>query len=148
MTRPRARIREIDGQMVLDDPDALALVDAVGKHNCAQTLEQHRERVEHFARRIGERGSTPREFVIVVINVDDQIGRHLTEMLMPGQEATWAAMRACGEKPYARGLAGREGIADLVRTLDPACHERLAAMRTAALVVDHGTVEAFEVGEA
>jgi hypothetical protein len=143
VSAPRAQVREVNGQLVLDDPDALAVIDAIGKLNCRKTLELHAERVRHLARRIIERGQTGRDLVVVVINVDDQIGRHLTEMLMPGQEAMWAEMRARGETPYARGLAGREGLEAVVETLDPECCARLVAMSAAVIVVDHGTVEAF-----
>ncbi len=144
---PRAVVREVDGQLVLDDPDALAVIKAVERHNCRNTYEQQKERVEHFKRRISELGKSPKDVVIVLLNVDDRHGRMLADVLMPGQDAMWQSMRDQGQVPFARGLAAREPIEKAVAMLDEEIGEKLKAMkdRVAVVVMDHGVVEAFEV---
>lgn len=140
----KPRVRLVDGQVVLDDSLAVQVVDAIAKHNCSVTFGAQRERVDHFKRRTLELGRSPADTVIVLLNVNDELGQFLAYALMPGHDAEWAAMRQRGEIPFARGLAEREGIEQIVRTIDPACWERLRVMGTAVVVMDHGTVEAFE----
>ena len=81
---PRAVVREIDGQLVLDDPDAVAVIHAVEKHNCRNTFEMNADRVAHFKRRLAERDMTADQAVIVLLNVDDVHGGPLADALMPG----------------------------------------------------------------
>ena len=139
---PRAVVREVDGQLVLDDPDALAVMRAVGKANCRGTFELNAERVEHFKRRVEERGDPPDGVVIVLLNVDDPYGGALAEILMPGHD--WQAYRDRGEVPFARGLAGREGIQDVLEDLDKEAADKLrGAKGVAVVVVDHGVAEVF-----
>ncbi|MEN9614265.1 MAG: hypothetical protein RLZZ347_572 [Candidatus Parcubacteria bacterium] len=71
---PRAVVREIGGQLVLDDPDALEMIRGVGKVNCRNTFEINTERVAHFKCRFAERGMSTEEGVIVLINVNDVNG--------------------------------------------------------------------------
>lgn len=143
---PRAVVREVDGQIVLDDPDALAVIKGIGKANCRRTFEAQAERVAHFKRRIHELGREPDEVLIVLLNVDDPNGGQLAEVLMPGQEETWETFRRAGQIPFARGLAARPGIEDLVSGMDPEAGEKLRALRgkVAVVVMDHETVEVFE----
>lgn len=129
---------------ILIDPDAVAFIQAVEKYNCRNTLEANMDRVQHFKRRIAELGKDPKDVVIVVLSVDDPHGGHIAEMLMPGQDALWAEIRARGEAPYARGLAGREGITEAVEILDAEVAVRLKAMNLAVVIMDRGVVEAFE----
>ncbi len=144
--RPRATVREIDGQLVLDDPDAVAMVRANsrynGKYNCIYTLEINADRVEHFKRRLTECGLTPTEAVIILLNVDDQNGGQIAEVLMPGHN--WQEIRDRGEVPFARGLAGREGIHEALNTFDQEAGKKLQNMtEVAVVVVDHGVAEVF-----
>ena len=67
---PRAIVREINGQLVLDDPNARAVIGAVSKHNCKNTLEINADRVSHFKKRLAERGMTADQAVIVLLNVE------------------------------------------------------------------------------
>jgi hypothetical protein len=142
--QPRATVREVDGELVLDDPDALGAIKAVAKHNCRLTLEGQADRVAHFKARAIARGVDT--CVIVLLNVDEPFGRELTDVLMPGQEPTWQAIRDSGQIPYARGLAGRAGIVDFAADMDPEVGKKLEALagKVAVLVVDHGWLEAFE----
>ena len=151
---PTAVVREINGQLVLDDPDALAVIQAVDRHNkscareaCLETVKAHGDRVTHFKQRILARGFTPDEYVIVLLNVDDDCGKRLSDILMPGQDAMWQAMRNEGKVPYARGLATRDSIEKLVTGLDQEIGDKMTRMKgkTVVVVMDHGVVEAFEV---
>jgi hypothetical protein len=141
----KATVKNVDGQLVLDDPDAVAVIKAVEKHNCRLTLEAHAERVAYFKRRAIAKGVD--DVVIVLLNVDDAVGKEIAEMLMPGQDAMWQTLRDSGQVPFARGLAKREGIQSVVSDLDAEAGEKLLAMKgqVAVVVVDHGVVEVFEV---
>ena len=139
---PRAVVPEVDGQLVLDDPDAMAVIGAVSKHNCKNTLEINADRVEHFKRRLAERGMTPDQAVIVLLNVDDVHGGPLADVLMPGYN--WQEFRDRGEVPFARGLAMREGIQEALGTFDKDAEAKLKGMTdVAVVVVDHGVAEVF-----
>jgi len=140
---PRATVRTVDGQLVLDDPDAVAVIRAVEKHNCRLTFEGQVDRVKHFVQRMKERGVSAADVVIVLINVDAPFGGTLAELLMPGFD--WQAVRDQGQVPFARGLAGREGIEEALAVFDKDAAEKLKTMTTTAVVVvDHGVAEVFE----
>ncbi len=141
---PRATVREIDGKLVLDDPDALAVMRAVAKHNCRNTYEAQGERVLHFQARAVQLGKTPADVVIVLINVDDPHGRLMADALMPGHD--WQAYRDRGEVPFARGLAGREGVQNMLRIFDAEAADKLSgydATAVAVVVVDYGVAEVY-----
>ena len=139
---PRAVVREIDGQLVLDDPDAVAVIHAVEKHNCRNTFEMNADRVAHFKRRLAERDMTADQAVIVLLNVDDVHGGPLADALMPGHN--WQEIRDRGEIPFARGLAMREGIQGVLGTFDKEAAEKLQGMTDiAVVVVDRGVAEVF-----
>lgn len=139
---PRAVVREVNEQLVLDDPDARAVIGAVGKHNCKNTLELNADRVEHFKRRLAERGMTAKQAVIVLLNVEDVHGGPLADVLMPGYN--WQEIRDRGEVPFARGLAMRDGIQEALGTFDKEAAKKLRGMKdVAVVVVDHGVAEVF-----
>jgi len=139
---PRAVVSEIDGQLVLDDPEAVAVIRAVEKHNCRGTLELSADRVAHFKQRLTERGLSASDTVIVLINVDDVHGGPLADVLMPGMN--WQKIRDRGEVPFARGLAGREGVQEALATFDQEAAAKLQEMTdVAVVVVDHGVAEVF-----
>jgi hypothetical protein len=142
--KPRAIVREVNGQLVLDDPDALAVARAVAKHNCRLTLEAHADRVAHFIQRVSERSLDPLSVVIVLLNVDDPQGGAVADVLMPGHD--WQAYRDRGERPYARGLATREGMQQVLDSIDTEAATKLRAGESVPIVVmDYGTVEVFTV---
>lgn len=140
---PQAVVREVDGQLVLDDPVAAAFIGAVEKHNCKITFEQNAERVAHFKKRLSDRGMSPSDAVIVVLNVDNPFGGVLADALMPGHN--WQEYRDRGEVPYARGLAMREGIQSALAAFDKDAAEKLEGMakKVPVVVVDHGVAEVF-----
>ncbi|MDD5463612.1 MAG: hypothetical protein PHP62_00505 [Candidatus Moranbacteria bacterium] len=141
-----AVVREIDGQMVLDDPEALAMIQAVnahnGKQNCRNTLAINAERVLHFKNRLTERNMSASDAVIVLLNVDDVHGGPLADALMPNYN--WQEIRDQGEVPFARGLAMREGIQEILGGFDKEAAKKLLEMsEVAVVVVDHGVAEVF-----
>jgi hypothetical protein len=138
----RAELREIDGQLVLDDPDALAMIRGVGKYNCRAMFESNAERVEHFKRRLIALGLSPSEFIIVLLNVDDRHGCAIADVLMPGHD--WQSIRDQGQVPVARGLAKREPMRAIVESFDPEASEKMRGIDgVVTLVVDHGVAEVF-----
>lgn len=141
--KPKVVIEVIEGEAALNDPHAAAVMRAINKQNCTKTLEVNAERVAHFKKRIAERGMTPQETVIVVLNVDDVHGGPLADILMPGYN--WQEIRERGEIPFARGLAGREGIEEAIGLFDKEAAEKLKDMadQVAVVVVDHGVAEIF-----
>lgn len=124
----------IDEHGVLHDPAALAMIKVVERENCRLALcTDHVERVRYFADRIAKLGRSPQDAVIVVIGVDDPIGRPLADVLMPGHD--WASIR------YARGLADRPGIQELLDKVDLDEGNKLRTIDDAAVVmVDRGVV--------
>lgn len=135
-------VKEVDGQLVLIDPAAAALVDVVNRHNLGNTYSLNRDRIEHFVRRVAALGKTAADTVITCINVDDQVGGILAEKLMPGFD--WRPIRAAGQVPFARGLAGREGIQGFLDLAYPEVGRTLrAAEGLCVVVVDHGTAAIF-----
>lgn len=124
----------IDEHGVLHDDSASGLIKAVTRENARIMLhDSHRDRVRHFVGRIADLGRSPKDVVIVVICVDDPIGGPLSEQLMPGHD--WSAIRATGATPFARGLAGRLGLQEVVDALDPAEGERLLAIDGVAVIM-------------
>lgn len=110
---------------------------------CFLTIEAQRDRVEHFIRRIGERGATGKDFVVLVINVDDETGGQWATDLMPGEN--WQPIRDRGEIPVARGLGGRDSVqAALAQECPEAAGELLGIPGIAIIVIDHGTITAFD----
>jgi len=137
-----AVVREVDGQLVLDDPIAVAVISVVEKHNCRNTLELNADCVEHLKRRLTERGMTPDQVVIVLLNVDDIHGGPLAELLMPGHN--WQEIRDKGEVPFARGIAMRVNIQIALEIFDMDAAMKLQSMSdVAVVVVDHGVAEVF-----
>jgi len=139
----RARVVEIDGKLVLDDPDAVGVIRAVAKHNCRILFEHNSDRVAHFTERAKLRGLPPTEVVIVIINVDAPFGKALADALMPG--FNWQEVRDRGEIPIARGLAGREGLQEALDFIDPEAAAKLRASEFAVIVVDQGVAEVYSV---
>lgn len=141
---PRATVRAVDGQLVLDDPAAAEMVRAVGKYNCTGTFEAQEDRIAHFARRMKQRGDSPHAVIIVLINVDDtKLSRSLADTLMPGHN--WQMYRDEGEVPFARGLAGREGVQGVLDYFDKEAAAQLTELagEIAVVVFDHGVAEVF-----
>lgn len=139
---PRAVVREIGGQLVLDDPDALALIQVVEKNNCKTTFNIHIERIEHFKSRVKALNLSGQDVVIIIANVDDHNGGPIANVLMPGYN--WQAIRDNQEVPFARGIAKRDGIQGYLEMFDNHASEKLRCMtELAVVVIDHGVAEIF-----
>lgn len=139
---PSAVVREVDGELVLDDPQAVAIIKAISKLKCEATLNLSRERVLHFAKRVQELKKSSSEVVIVIINVDDVHGDPIAEILMPGHN--WQEYRDRQEVPFARGLADRQGIQKCLQVFDEEAAKKLEQTKGLAIVVvDHEVAEVF-----
>jgi hypothetical protein len=135
-------VNEDEPQLVLDDPDAFAMVRAIEKHNCGIVFKDSVERVQYFKGRMSERRLDPKEFCIVLLNVDDRYGGPIANMLMPGHD--WQAVRDQGLLPIARGMASRGALSDVVLSFDKEAGEKLRNMEgIVVLVVDRGVAEVF-----
>lgn len=113
---PRAFVTEIKGQLVLVDPDAFAVITAINKSNCQLTFDASLDRVTHFKGRMKELNKNPKEWVIIILSVDDKNGKVLADLLMPNHN--WQEIRDNGEKPFARGLIERDFIQEAVDSID------------------------------
>lgn len=139
---PRATVKEINGQVVLEDPAAVALVTAVNKANCKNTFDVNSSRVEHFKNRMQERNLTPKDVVIAFLSVDDKNGEELANFIMPNYN--WQEIRDRGEKPFLRGLVGRNFIQEALEIFDKEAAEKLEKIDgIATVVVDYGVAEIF-----
>ena len=139
---PVARIEVIDGQIVLIDPHAAAMIVAINKHNCKSLFDLNAERMEYFKNRITEKELTPKDVVITCINVDDHNGKVIADILMPGYD--WQAIRDQGQTPVARGLAKRDGIQEILEVFDKEAAKKLKETEgVAVVVVDQGVAEIF-----
>jgi len=100
--------------------------------------------IEHFTKRMTALGQNADTVVIVLLNVDDPNGGALADALMPGHD--WQAMRDQGQIPFARGLAGREGIQEALEVIDKDAAKKLRETVLGSkrvVVVDHGVAEVF-----
>jgi len=138
----RAVVRYANGEIILDDPDALALLLAVAKHKCNETFAENADKVASLKERISEGRLTSAQVVITIVNADDFHGRIIANEAMPG--FNWQEIRDRGEIPYARGLSLREKIQDFLNFIDVAAADKLRDMNEVAVVViDHGVAEVF-----
>lgn len=139
---PNAVVTEIDGRLVLEDPIAYAMICAVNKHNCKNTYDLNLDRIEYFKKRIVEKGLSPDDVVIVVINADDVNGGLVADILMPG--FNWQEIRDRGEIPFARGIANRDGIRKILEAFDYEAACKLdKAIDVAVVVIDNQVAEVF-----
>lgn len=109
-TFPQATVREVDGELVLDDPVAVEVIGTVERINLYRADEVAVKRLE--ARAAEKTKETGEEFVVVVIEVDDTLWRPLADHLMPDHD--WDQFRKLGQIPIARGVVPRKFIVDLL----------------------------------
>ena len=119
------------------------MIQAIDKHNCRATFDANKDRIDHFKNRIRELGRHASDTVIVVINVDAPYGQGLADVLMPGFD--WQAIRDRGEVPFARGLADRNFLENIVADIDIELGRRFKDKREyfCVVVVDHGVVQVY-----
>ena len=140
---PEPVIREKGGLVTIDIPTSLAVIRAMAKYKCEAIFDSQSERIAHFVKRIHSRNLTAEDVVIVLLQVGDSNGFMITDILMPGHD--WQSCRDRGEIPFARGIAGREGIQKAIDSFDIEAGNKLRQMDgIAVVVVDHGVAEVFQ----
>ncbi len=138
----RATVKEVDGELIIDDPVALAVIRTLGKFDCKKTYDAQLERILHFRKRVTELEKTSEEVVIVVINVDDPYGGPFAEVLMPN--TNWQEFRDKNEIPYARGIVFREPVQEYLETFDDEAAKELSeSKKLAVVIIDHGVAAIF-----
>jgi hypothetical protein len=134
-----------DGTLVLDDPVALAVMRVLDRRNCRQRLVDHAEAIIRFRQRIEDRGMSAATAIIVLVCADSNLGPELADVL--GMPEGWdQPFREKGELPFARGIAHRAGMQDILDQIDPDAGNQLRnAPGLCVLVVDFNTFEVFEI---
>jgi hypothetical protein len=119
------------------------MIRAVNKSNCENTMNLNLDRIPYFKQRLADRGMTPEQAVIVILNVDDAHGGPLANTLMPDYD--WQQIRDRGEIPFARGLAMRNGIQEVLEAFDADAAMKLKNItkELPIIVMDHGVAEVF-----
>ena len=137
-------VKEIDGELILVDPQAVAIINAINKINCKVAFDVNADRIEHFKKRIGELKKTPEEVVIGIISVDDEHGEAIADLVMSG--VNWQEFRDRGEKPFARGLIFRNFIQEMLEFFDQEAADKLKNSEgILVVVVDCGVAEIYPV---
>lgn len=114
--------------------------------NCYATLKVQEDRVRYFMKRIGERGMTGKDLVVLVINVNDEVGGQWAADLMPNEN--WQTIRDNGAIPVARGLGTRDSVEAALQDECPEAAKELQAIDDIAIIViDFGTIVAFGARE-
>lgn len=112
------------------EPVAFCPVDSIGITDVermafynmqSDRLQELSERA-HVKAREGHRAHPEHDgkWAVVAIDVDDPTWGFLVDMLMPGNEAEWAARRARGERPVARGCVPQGLLEECVSEMYPA----------------------------
>jgi hypothetical protein len=126
------------------DRVAYAVMQEVNKANCKNTFEAQMDRVQYFKNRIAEKQLDPKSVIIILINVDSLYGSEFTDVLMPGHD--WQQYRDKGEVPFGRGLVMKEGIIEMIATIDEEAAEKIKLMKEIPVVVmDYNVIEVFSV---
>ncbi len=105
--KPEAMVREVNGQLVLEDPMAVAVAGVVERWNLYNADPAAVKRLELRAKEKGD-------FAVIVIDVDAS-WTDLADVLMPGHD--WQQYRDRGEKPIGRGVVPRDALVDLVESV-------------------------------
>lgn len=144
MTEVKAKVIERDGKLLLIDPDAVAMITAINKHNCHKTYLLKKDRVEYYYQRIKDRGLDPNTVTIVICNVDEPFGELIADATMP--EYDWNEIRSKGETPYAIGIVNKEGLLPMIGVYDLESCEKLKNITSySALVSDFGVIEVLDL---
>lgn len=138
-------VTEINDELVLVDPQACAIIEAINRGNCKKTYDLNLDRINHFKQRFIDRQDSPEDVCIVVINVDDSYGKEISDILMPN--VNWQEYRDRNEVPFARGLASKPFVVAYIDEciMNSNAAKMLNDMQTLAVVViDWQNVEIFE----
>lgn len=111
---------------------------------CVAFLMDQLDRVWYFDERMRQRNLTFEDCVIVILDVDDIHGGPLANELMPGHN--WQQIRDSGQTPIARGLAGREGIQEVVDSISKRVGDAMRELHeTVVVIMTAGKVGVFAV---
>lgn len=138
-------VTEINDELVLVDPQACAIIEAINRGSCRKTYDLNLDRINHFKQRFIDRQDSPEDVCIVIINVDDSYGKEISDILMPN--VNWQEYRDRNEVPFARGLASKPFVVAYIDEciMNSNVAKTLNDMQTLAVVViDHQNVEIFE----
>lgn len=141
---PTATVREVNGQLVLEDPVGYAVMCSVERVNLYRADPEAVRRLELRAEKKGAEVGSP--FAVVVIDVDCPTWADLVDMLMPGHD--WDQFRSRGEKPVARGVVPRDFLCTLLDDVRKQSGEAVTGPTPPGLftaVFGRGGVTLFEV---
>lgn len=151
MSEITARVIVNNGQMLLQDPASEGMIAAIEDHNrkiayanCDRIYDQNSGRIQQYRKKfdMGEYDSA--QFCIVVIQVDDEHGGPISELLMPDYD--WQPIRDQGLEPIARGITDRQFIHDTIAMFDENAADELDATTDCAVVViAHSVAKVFIV---
>lgn len=136
-------LKDENGKTYRLDDATSGVIDEINKFNCKSVLDTYISRVEHFRKRISEKGINEKDFVIFVINVDDINGGPIVRNIMPGFD--WDKLRARGDRPYGMGYTSRIGIQNYLGEFDADAAEKLKGLTgVPVVVIDYTVAEVFE----
>jgi len=139
-------VRVIDGQVVLDDPAALGVIQAIENHNKAQIVHSfmlNHDRIEYFLARMDEINLSPDEYCVIIACVDDENGSAIADVLMPGYD--WQSIRDLGQVPFARGFAKKDFLIHALEFINPVAAEELKNIKgkKVTIVIDCNTADIY-----
>lgn len=140
MSEVNAYVTVENGQVILHDPAAEGVIAAIEAHNrgisyekCQKIFELNAEGIERFKRRFTEKGYDPKEYCIVIVQVDSPYGGPISDILMPGHD--WQAVRNQGMEPIARGIADREFMRGAIAQFDQRAAEKNNRLKDDLVVI-------------
>jgi hypothetical protein len=134
-----------DGPLIPNPGETVSAEQLARAMSALEFFRANAERLSHFKQRVEELGRSGRDTVITLINVDDPVGKVLSDILMPGHD--WQQYRDAGETPVARGLASKDGIPEFLAEFGfgDAARELSETDDLRVVVLDSGIAQVLEV---
>lgn len=109
-----------------------------------------KQRLEELAYRALQKGKSPKEFLVIVLQVDDEIGGMIARVLMPGEhnEQEWERQRQLGATPVARGTVPSNYIEPISQMAPSVAHvftQPLPQGMVWAVVIGYDGVSVFQI---
>lgn len=114
--------RDKNGDFVLYDDAALGAYQAISNVNKKRAFFNSKNAIYELSSFVKEKIATIQERgtvdsqCIVLIDVDDNMGSQLADVLMPGYD--WDQYRVQNQRPVARGIVSMAFIEEIMRTLE------------------------------
>ncbi|MEK7628277.1 MAG: hypothetical protein AAB421_02570 [Patescibacteria group bacterium] len=143
MTHPETGY-PLEDELLRQLAEAGEMARVAAKWGCIATLKAQRKHLTDLKRLADAFGKTATDTVIVLINTHDENGGPIAHMIRPGHH--WDYNRVPGTIPYARDLAPRNDIGEMLELFDPEAALKLRDMTDQKLpivVIDHGVAEIF-----